>query len=148
MTQIIESEEVTTVNTRPVVRAVSTTTRQVEPKARGEAPQKVYDTKKSIIRVNQVVWYILGFTEVLLLFRLALKALGANSAAGFTSIVYGITNPLVAPFKGIFGTVVSGSNVIEWTTLIAGAVYLCMAWGLVYLMDLIYPISPNDVETQ
>jgi hypothetical protein len=38
--------------------------------------------------------------------------------------------------------------VIEWSTIIAAVVYLCIAGGLVYLLDLIYPITPKDVETQ
>jgi len=42
---------------------------------------------------------------------------------------------------------VSGNSVFEWTTIVAGIVYLCLAWGLVYLLDLIYPITPNDVNT-
>lgn len=138
MTDIIKETIVTRVNT-PVVN---------EPVAKGEAPQKVYDKKKTIIRFSQVVWYIFGVIEVLLAFRLALKALGANSAAGFTSIVYSLTNPITLPFKGILGTAVSGVSIIEWSTIIAGLVYLCIAWGLVYLIDLIYPISPSDVETQ
>lgn len=120
----------------------------IEPRAQGEAPQKVYDKKKTIVRFNQIVWYVLGVVEVLLAFRLALKALGANSAAGFTSVIYSLTNPITMPFKGILGTAVSGVSVVEWSTLIAGLVYVCIAWGLVYLIDLIYPITPNDVDTQ
>ena len=122
--------------------------RPVEPQARGETPQKVYEKKKTIFRFDQVVWYILGLFEALLLFRLALKALGANPFAGFTGIVYSLTDPLTFPFRGILGTLVTGSSVIEWSTVIAGIVYLVAAWGLVYLIDLIYPITPKDVETQ
>jgi len=118
-----------------------------EPRAKGEAPQKVYDKKKIIVRFDQTVWYVLGVIEVLLIFRLALKALGANPMAGFTSIVYGITNPLIIPFRGILGVFVSGNSVIDWSTVIAALVYLVVAWGLVYLIDLIYPITPKDVET-
>lgn len=119
---------------------------ELRPEAKGESPQKVYDKKKAIIRFDQTVWYILGSIEVLLLFRLALKALGASPQAGFTGGVYMLTNPLVAPFRGILGTIVSGNTIIEWSTVISAAVYLCIAWGLVYLIDLVYPISPNDVE--
>lgn len=113
-----------------------------------ETPQKVFDKKKTILRFDQIVWYVLGLIEVLLVFRLALKALGANPMAGFTSIVYGLTNALVAPFRGILGVFVSGSSVIDWSTVIAAIVYLVIAWGLVYFIDLIYPITPKDVETQ
>jgi hypothetical protein len=125
---------------------VKTTTVQSEPQAKGEAPQKVYETKKTIFRFNQVVWYVLGLVEVLLAFRIVLKALGANPFVGFTSLIYSITNPFAAPFNGIFRASVTGNSTIEWSTMIAGIVYLFIAWGLVYLLDLIYPITPKDVE--
>ena len=140
-------EEVTTVSNESPQQIVRKTTRQVEPQAKGEAPQKVYEKKKNIFRFNQVIWYILGFVEVLLVFRTILKILGANPFAGFASLIYAITTPLVAPFNGILSISVTGNSVIEWSTIIAAIVYLCIAGGLVYLLDLIYPITPNDVET-
>ena len=115
-----------------------------EPKAKGEAPQTVYDKKKTIFRFDQVVWYILGLIEILLVFRVLLKALGANSMAAFTGMIYSLTNPLVSPFKGILGVFVTGNSIVEWSTIIAGVVYLCIAWGVIYLMNLIYPITPKD----
>jgi uncharacterized membrane protein len=141
-------EEVTTVSNESPQQIVRKTTRQVEPQAKGEAPQKVYEKKKNIFRFNQVIWYILGFVEVLLVFRTILKILGANPFAGFASLIYAITTPLVAPFNGILSISVTGNSVIEWSTIIAAIVYLCIAGGLVYLLDLIYPITPNDVETE
>jgi uncharacterized protein YggT (Ycf19 family) len=141
-------EEVTTVSNEAPQQIVRKTTRQVEPLVKGEAPQKVYEKKKNIFRFNQVIWYVLGFIEVLLVFRTILKMLGANQFAGFASLIYALTTPLVAPFNGILGVSVTGNSVIEWSTIIAAIVYLCIAGGLVYLLDLIYPITPNDVETQ
>lgn len=149
MTQIYTSqEEVTTTNVQSPETVIQKTTRQVEPQVKGEPPQKMYDKKKTIFRVNQIIWYILGLIEVLLVFRVVLKMLGANQYVGFTSFIYAITTPLAAPFSGILGTSISGSSLFEWSTIIAAIVYLCVAWGLVYLMDLIYPITPSDVETQ
>lgn len=144
----IIQEEVTTINNQSPRQTVKKTIREVEPQAKGEAPQQVYEKKKTIFRFNQVIWYILGFIEVLLTFRIILKALGANSSIGFTNFLYSITTPLASPFNGILGMSISGSSVVEWSTIIAGLVYLSVAWGLVYLLDLIYPITPNDIETQ
>ena len=141
-------EEVTTIQNESPQQVVRKTTRQVEPQAKGEAPQKVYDTKKTIFRFNQVIWYILGLVEVLLVFRVVLKALGANPFSGFANLIYSITTPLTAPFSGILGISTTGNSTIEWSTIIAAIVYVCVAWGLVYLLNLIYPISPKDVETQ
>lgn len=110
--------------------------------------QTVYEKKKTIFRFSQVVWYVLGVTEVLLGFRFVLKMLAANAGTGFVSFIYSVTGPLVAPFRGIFPTPVSGGSVFEWSTIVAAVVYVCIAWGLVYLLDLLYPITPNDVEVQ
>ncbi|HUD09885.1 MAG TPA: YggT family protein [Patescibacteria group bacterium] len=141
-------EEITTIDNPSPQQIVRKTTRQVEPQAKGEAPQKVYEKKRTIFRFNQIIWYILGFVEVLLVFRTILKMLGANQFSGFASLIYAITNPLVVPFNGILRMSVTGNSVIEWSTIIAAIVYLCIAGGLVYLLDLIYPITPKDVETQ
>lgn len=140
-------EEITTIE-RESPQVIKKTTRQVEPQAQGEHPQKVYETKKTIFRFNQVIWYILILIEILLIFRVFLKALGANPSAGFTSLIYALTAPLTIPFNGILGVSAAGTSLIEWSTLIAAIVYICIAWGLAYLLDLIYPITPKDVETQ
>lgn len=141
-------EEVTIVENQTPTQVVKKTTKQVEPQVRGEAPQKVYEKKKTILRINQIIWYILSFIEVLLVFRFVLKVLGANQFTGFTSLIYTITAPLALPFSGVVGTSATGSSVLEWSTIIAGIVYLCVAWGLVYLLEIIYPITPRDIETE
>ncbi len=148
MTEPEVREEVTITDNQSPQQIIKKTTRLVEPTAKGEAPQKVYEKKKAIFRFNQIIWYILGVIEVLLIFRVVLKALGANAYIGFTSLIYTITLPLVAPFQGILGTSIMGNSLIEWSTIIAAVVYICVAWGLVYLLDLIYPITPKDIETQ
>lgn len=141
-------EEVTIVEKQSPTQVVKKTIKHVEPQVKGEAPQKVYEKKKTILRFNQIIWYILGFIEVLLIFRLVLKALGANQYVGFTSLIYSITAPLAVPFNGVVGISATGSSVLEWSTIIAGIVYLCIAWGFVYLLNIIYPITPKDIETQ
>jgi hypothetical protein len=141
-------EEVTIIENQTPSQVVKKTTKQVEPQAKGEAPQKVYEKKKTILRFNQIIWYVLGLIEVLLIFRVVLKALGANQYIGFTSLIYAITSPLAIPFSGILGISASGNSIIEWSTIIAGIVYLCIAWGLVYLLEIIYPITPKDIENE
>lgn len=141
-------EEVTTIANESPQQVIKKTTRQVEPQAKGEAPQKVYEKKKTIFRSTQIIWYILGFIEIILTFRILLKMLGANSSVGFTSLIYSLTAPLALPFSGILGVSIEGASLIEWSTIIAAIVYLCIAWGLVYLLDIIYPITPKDMETE
>jgi len=141
-------EEVTIIEDQVPTQVVTKTTHKTEPKAKGEAPQTVYEKKKTILRFNQIIWYILGFIETLLIFRMVLKALGANEFTGFTSLIYTVTAPLALPFKGILGVSATGNSILEWSTIIASIVYLCIAWGLVYLLEILYPITPRDIETE
>lgn len=91
-----EIEETTVAN--PVATRVIKTTRKEEPQVRTEHPQIVYQKKKAIFRTYQVIWYLLVVIEVLLVFRISLKALGANSFSGFTSLIYTLSDPLALPF--------------------------------------------------
>lgn len=89
---------------------------------------------------GNVVWYILGFIEVLLAFRFVLKLFGANPNSGFVDFIYSITGVLTAPFDNIFG-VSSAANgtvrsVFEPSILVAAAVYALIAWGIVKLLNL------------
>lgn len=87
-------------------------------------------TTKPLYRGTQIVWYILGIIEVLLAFRFVLKLLGANSAAGFTSFIYGASAIFVAPFLSVFGISQVAGSVFEWTTLLAMFVYWVIAFGI------------------
>lgn len=89
---------------------------------------------KPLYRGTQVIWYLLGLVEILLAFRFVLKLLGANSAAGFTSFIYGITYVFTAPFLSVFRiTRVVAGSVFEWTTLLAMFVYWVLAFGIIKL---------------
>lgn len=88
---------------------------------------------KPLYRGTQIVWYILGFIEVLLAFRFALKFLGANPEAGFTNLIYGVTYVFAAPFINVFGKTQVAGSIFEWTTLLAMFVYAVLAWGIIKL---------------
>src|SRR3989344_881722 len=118
----------------------------VVPATPGEHPQKTYTKKKAIFRAYQVIWYILGVIEILLVFRVVLKALGANPNSGFTNLIYSLSNPLALPFRGIFQTTVVEGSVFEYSTLIAGAVYALVAYGIVQLFQFINPTNPQEVQ--
>ena len=116
------------------------------PVSPGEHPAKTYTKKKAIFRAYQVIWYILGVIEVLLTFRIVLKALGANSYSGFANLIYALSNPLALPFRGIFQTNVVEGSVFEWSTIVAGLVYAILAYGIIQLFQLVKPTNPVEVE--
>ena len=89
---------------------------------------------KPLYRGTQIVWYILGLIEVLLLFRFVLKLFGANPAAGFTSFIYGVTYIFAAPFLNVFRVTYVEGSIFEWTTLLAMLVYWVVAIGIKKLL--------------
>ena len=121
---------------------------QVTTKVVSNQPQTqgAYKKKKVIFRTYQIIWYILGALELLLIFRVILKALSANSGSGFVDFIYNISAPFTLPFSGIFGATVSQGNVIEWSTFVAMAVYAVLAFGIIKLIQLVKPTNPDEVE--
>jgi len=55
------------------------------------------------LKVEIGIYLVFGILEGLLGIRFVLGLLGANPAAGFAQFIYGITDPLIAPFVGLFG---------------------------------------------
>src|SRR6266511_3165445 len=88
---------------------------------------------KPLYRGTQIVWYILGILEAVLAFRFVLKLLGANPVAGFTSLVYMVSQPFAAPFLNVFKVTKVVGSVFEWTTILAMIVYWLVAFALAKL---------------
>jgi uncharacterized protein YggT (Ycf19 family) len=146
MAQLETQEVITTSKSAPV--QVTQTTKSVTPSAvPTETPQNAYEKKKTIFRTYQIIWYILGVVEILLAFRVILKMLGASVGSPFASLLYMVSDPLALPFSGIFGVTASlqGSQ-LEWSTLVAMIVYAVIAYGLIQLMQLVKPTTPQEVE--
>ncbi len=142
-----ESTEVTTVTQRSAPAQVVRTTKTVVPPAiKTEHPQERYETKRTIFRAYQIIWYILGLIETLLFFRIILKVFGANPSSGFADFIYRLSEPLAMPFVGLFRIASEGQSVFELGTFIGCIVYLVVAYGLVELFQLIKPTSPGEVE--
>lgn len=141
-------EQVTTVSRSAPAQVTQTTKTVTPPPVQTEHPQKVFEKKKVIFRSYQVIWYILGMIEILLVFRFLLKMIGANSYSGFASLIYTMSNPLALPFSGVVAPMTSGTSIFEWSTAIAGFVYLLLAYGIVQLFQLIKPVTPSEVEKE
>ena len=93
------------------------------------------------LKYRKLIYYVLGFLEVLFTFRLALKILGSNPESLFVKIIYSITSIFLAPFAGIFRVAVTDgietSAVLEPALLIAMIVYAILAVGIVKLIEII-----------
>jgi uncharacterized protein YggT (Ycf19 family) len=87
-------------------------------------------------RAVQAVWFIVGLIDILLIIRFVLKLLAASTSSGFVTFIYNLTEPLIAPFSGIFGTPAANGSVLEPATLVALVIYSLIGWGIVALIRL------------
>ncbi len=99
---------------------------------------------KFIYSSTQVVWFILGFVEVLLALRFLFKLFGAASTATFTSVIYSVTDVLVSPFMSVFSVTYAAGSVFEWTTILAGAIYALVAFGIINLFLMTLDVSTPE----
>lgn len=86
----------------------------------------------------QWIYVIFGLIEGLIGIRFVLKLLGANPTAPFTSLIYTITAPLVAPFDGIFATTQRDGYVLEPHSIGAVIVYALLSWVIARVMWLLF----------
>lgn len=139
-------EKVTTVTSTPSSPTQVTETTKVTPPEHTESPKQVFEEKKAIFRLYQLIWYMLAIVETLLIFRFVLLALGANPLNGFVSFIYTITAPLTLPFVGMLPELAQGSLVIDWASIVAIVVYALIAYALVHLIQMLRPVSRTEVE--
>lgn len=105
-------------------------------------------TTKPLYKGTQIVWYILGILETLLIFRFVLKLLAANPSAGFSSFIYAISYPFATPFLNVFRATRVDGNIFEWTTILAMFVYWLVAWGIVKLFFMSKTVSTPEAAAK
>jgi uncharacterized protein YggT (Ycf19 family) len=88
----------------------------------------------SLDRTTRIIYLVFGIIEVLIGIRVILKLLAANPDAGFTSLMYNVTQPFVALFQGVFPTAQSQGNIVEVSSLLAILVYALLAFGIVRMV--------------
>ncbi len=103
---------------------------------------------KPLYRGTQIVWYLVGLVEILLMFRFLLKLFGANVAAGFTNFIYTVSMPFAVPFISVFGTSRVEGALFEWTTLLAMFVYLLIGWGITKLFLIGKTVSTPEAASK
>jgi len=137
MAQVLEQETVRreTAAAQPAASA--------ETSASSVGTNRVSRTSMTSVRVGdynnraiQAVWWIVGFVDILLAIRFLLKLLGGSTVSGFVTFMYNVTQPLVAPFHGIFNTTVQGRSIFEPESLVAIAIYSLIGWGIVSLIHM------------
>lgn len=89
-------------------------------------------------RAFDVAYLIFAVIDVVILIRIVLKVLGANTAVPFTNFVYGVSDFFLAPFRGLFPVFASGRSVFEPSAVIALAVYALIGYLLARLIAIMF----------
>jgi hypothetical protein len=81
---------------------------------------------------RRVVGLIFGVLVTLIGLRILLLLLGANAGNGLVDFIYAITEPMVAPFRGIFSMDVispTGVSILDVAALVA-----LVGWSLIAIL--------------
>jgi hypothetical protein len=102
--------------------------------------EHVPSTRRVVVsRVSQFVWLLLAIVIILLAFRFVLMLLAANPGNAFASVIYGLSNVLVAPFATLLNTpVFEGGSVVDVAAIAAMVVYLFLGWVIVQLLHILF----------
>lgn len=83
----------------------------------------------AIARIVNIVYFLFGALELLLLLRVILHLVGANPGNGFANFIDGLSSPFVVLFSTLLqNPTLGGTAVLEVTTIIAMLVWAITAW--------------------
>ena len=89
-------------------------------------------------KATQIIWLVLGFIEAMLALRVVFKLIAVNPSNPFASLLYSVTDLLVAPFVSLVGSPAAAGMVLEISSIIAMLVYLLIGWGLVQMVNVLF----------
>ena len=89
----------------------------------------VANQNSSVARIINISYFLFGALELLLIVRFILYLVGANMTNGFGGFIGSVSSPFVALFTGVVqNPVISGTSILEITTIIAIIVWAIVAW--------------------
>lgn len=91
-----------------------------------------------IKKTQEILSYIESVIGVGLALRLVMKLFGANSANQFVQLLYGLTQPLVMPFEGIFPAVDVGVGVVEPAAILGLILYPILVQLVQSLLQVVF----------
>ncbi len=95
--------------------------------------QNTLQKSDTIEKIIQLVWFVVGFINVILVLRIIFLLLNAQPS-GFSRFLYSVTSPFAMPFFGIFPAPGQGTSYFDTASLVAIIIYSLVAWGIVTLI--------------
>lgn len=108
-----------------------------------ERRSAVAQRNAALARTINIIYYLAGALEILLLLRFILRIAGANPDNAFARVIYGLSNIFVAPFATLFQTpALDPDQAFDINALIALVVYALLAWLVARLVWIIWSDNP------
>jgi YggT family protein len=83
----------------------------------------------AIARVVNIVYFLFGAVELLLVVRVILHLIGANPGNGFANFIDVLSSPFIVLFSTLLqNPTLGGATVLEVTTIIAMFVWAIVGW--------------------
>lgn len=96
-----------------------------------------HSTDESVIKGEKIIYLMYGILAGLLGIRFIFSLLGANRSNTFADLIYSITGPFVAPFRGLFRIDTTyGVSRIDIESIVAIIVFGLLAWMITKVFDL------------
>ncbi len=95
-------------------------------------------SRQRMRRTSKTIRFIFVVIEILLALRFFLKFIGANPSSPFGIFLFGLTDPLAAPFESLLANPTMGTEEIEFTTLLALIIYPIFGWIVVRSIQLMF----------
>ncbi len=111
--------------------------------------EEALTVKFAIGKLNDYLLWFLTVLEVTLMVRFMLKLIGADPNNLFAGFLYALTDILLYPFNGIVPSTKLGTQgiaIIEWSTLIAMAVYFLVFYALRRFLRILISGPEEPVE--
>ncbi|WP_013322555.1 YggT family protein [Gloeothece verrucosa] len=89
-----------------------------------------------IDKIINAIYFVVVTVEVMLGFRFVLHLAQANPQNLFASIVFGLSNPLAAPFANLFNPG-NGNNLFDGGLVVGIVVYWMLGMMLIWLVGLL-----------
>lgn len=97
-----------------------------------------------MLRLHNLVYFLVGILQTLIVFRFLFRALGANPNNPIVSFIYEVTAPFIAPFVDIFPAFVTGRIVIEWSIILALLFYSFVGYIVGEIFKMLTPRPSRD----
>ncbi len=96
------------------------------------APAYVSSAPTPVTIARRVVDTLFGILELLLVIRILLLALGANSGNALVDAIYNVTQPFVAPFIGVFN--INQVHPVGTSVIDVAAIVAMVGWAILALI--------------